>query len=463
MKKYSALFLLIIFCITTQHELFAQRAMRVLLGVKINLEDYSSGDYAGEVNSNNQPEGYGYCLFADSMWYAGQFLAGHITGEGLLINKNSKAVTIAKWEDGQLTGQYFKKGGKSLGIGVSTANHKRPPYLSRLCSFYDKYIINNVYSDTAFPSASKTTFILNKNEWNNVSVLYGQALDKNFQFNGNYLSYNSTNGKIDLQKANDGVYTGAIEQDGHNINYDFLDNNLNYKLQTYFTNPLPAWLQGADFRQRDDNKEKFFRRSDSNVPAWGSYTMQYGSDAGTAALLRICNLNSMLQPTGFMQEIVLSKGNIYRYIMGDIHLTKGDNGGHIGNGIAMQFNNDNEEFYISAGQLQSATPEEPERKQMLHSGVQLAYYAGTFSITIGDWDANNNIGKGYNIELNNGTIWRGDLRLNIPEGLGEFLTQASGKVLKENTIEKKVVTDVPVFKDISKPALFDKIFNIKMD
>ncbi len=442
---------IIFLCLCTTTSL-AQAPMASKQNTSIHLFTYTVGNYTGEINSAGQPNGYGECLFADSILYIGQFANGLISGEGISINKHTNNINIAKWRDGQLEGMYFRKQGKSLRLQEpeNGSGHYR-----RFCGFLDAGPMANVITGSTPANSTVVSFQLAKKDENAVTVLLYPTLNESFYCEGPALEYLSWNRRLSILTLKKGDYVSRESQ-----SYGIRDEGLQANLEARIGKPLPAWLAGAYFWKRDDNGELFFGRANATEPPGGTTNMEYISNGSGGAHIRVAKLNRMLEPYGFMQEVQLSGGDQYRYMLGNISLSHGATGAHSGTGVIMTCFTGNDDFQLSAGDVRQS--EDGANVQYIHSGFTISYFGGVYTIALGNWDERNSTGRGYYFALGN-FLFRGPLKENILDG--------DGDAVKEKGIASKVnfannnftaITQTQAFSPITAPALFDQLFDIDL-
>jgi hypothetical protein len=441
----------IFFCLNATTSL-AQATLVSKQNIPIRLFTYTSGNYTGEVNSAGQPNGYGECVFADSVLYIGQFANGLISGEGITINKNSNNINIAKWRDGQIEGLYFRKQDKTLRL---QENYAGISHYRRYCGFVPAGPMANVITGSTPATSSVVSFQVAKKELNDATVFFQPVVNDLYQGEGPTLSYLSWNRELNILDLANGDYV-RTEPD----TYDFLSDGLKEKLEAHIHKPMPEWLVGADFWKRDDNGELFFGRAHATEQPEGATNMEFVSNGSDGAHIRIAKLNRMLEPFGFMQEVQLSDGNQYRYMLGNITLAHGATGAHTGTGVIMSCFTDNDDFQLSAGDVRQS--ESGENVPYIHSGFTISYFGGQYTIALGNWDDQNSTGRGYYFALGN-FLFRGPLKENILDGDGDAVKEkgiASKIHYGNNTIT--TITQVPAFDPITAPALFDRPFDIDL-
>ena len=133
----------------------AQAPMRNIPALKLSYVSFTQGNYTGEVNRAGQPEGYGMCVFPDKSSYVGQFLAGRVTGEGVSIDPTRNDVVVARWVDGEKTGQYFKVVDKDLKLMLEKDGASA---IQRTCWVRYPLLCAVDWSDVTSAKAAQTRF-----------------------------------------------------------------------------------------------------------------------------------------------------------------------------------------------------------------------------------------------------------------------------------------------------------------
>jgi hypothetical protein len=442
MKYFLRIILTTAFYIVATFSVTAQQAMMIIKDLKISCLKNTTAYYKGEVNTAGQPEGYGECMFADSSCYTGQFTAGRINGEGVLINKPLGVIFIAQWEDGQIKGQYFATVRNQL---LLLENANGSSYTRRISYFDNTFLVAMHYSDTSAATTSLTQFRVNKYNRNGAAVVHSPSVNSSYGMEGVNVCVYPNGGGLWLNRTENGISTPILDKHGTK-----LSGISEKKLKQYISKPLPTWLNSFSF-----DWQQFYGFGLSYECVMKYETTEDGDGYLNLAKQQISNRNE------FRHELINIKEH-YRYIMGDISSSLFVHDNYSGNGVVMNCYSNKEPFNIAAGEIHDV--QNNGIAKFLRSGFQIEYFDSTYYIIIGDWDDKNEYGKGYRINPYEATFFRGNLKNFNPSGTGELLL-ASGKTAKVNVIngEPKVQNYVPAFSGIKTPALFAKIFDIEIN
>ena len=364
---------------------------------KINMvcDKFDNGDYYGEASSK-VADGYGMYIFADSSFYAGEFVLGAVRGNGVLYDKSGSVIKIGKWRDGKLVGDYLNTIFNDYKVQWYTVQDKKEYFRSAM-QVNNKFVITSNMLGALTNNKRNLITILDETS---LSTMYG-SLDNDLQYDGKYASFDYP-GTLKVNKVNHGVYESNItaEPSFNNSAIPNAENTLGYKFSN-FLYPIKG-LAGYD------NLENYFGKVNGNIPqGFGSMS----SDKINYHLLSaVFNAG---QPTGFKQEIYNTAADKFFYSGDFKEEYKDKNVIHSGSFAKVVYHSLND-VRIQIGEFALEG-----NSELLRKGINFKIGPGFCSVIFTDKTGSEEVG--YLMLPIGGAVYRGGMKDEKAEGIGEVL------------------------------------------
>ncbi|MEP6674157.1 MAG: WG repeat-containing protein [Ferruginibacter sp.] len=410
-KKTSSMFDVSYFLDSTKisdFNLFKANDFAALGKVNMICDKFDNGTYYGEA-LDNKADGYGMYIFEDSSFYAGEFSSGTVYGKGILYNKTDNTIWVANWNKGQPVNDYMNVVFNDYKAQWFTMMENKSVFRSAM-QINKKFVITSNMMGALTGNKRNLINILDETS---LSTMYG-ALDNDLQYDGNYISFDYPS-TLKVNKVNHGVYEKNVttEPAFNNSAIPNAEKTIGYKV-TDFIYPIKGITAYV-------NGENYFGRTDNNIPqGFGSYS----SEQSNFHLLT--SMFSAGQPTGFKQE-VFNMESIKYFYSGNFKEEwvdkKIQHSGTFAKVIYHQANDVNIEIgdFAIEGNLEA-----------LKKGINFKVGPGVCSVIFTDKTGKEEIG--YLMLPKDGNIYRGGMKNEKAEGLGEALAGKNNTIYKTNWI-----------------------------
>ncbi len=388
---------------------------------KINVpcDKFTSGIYNGE-QINNQPDGYGMYLFADSSFYCGSFLNGKVNGNGVLYNTGLEKAYIGNWANGKLTGDFYEVSCNGYRVDINTVYGSE--YVNRAGMWINEDVNRIATSNILQAFAKEKKGIYNNFTSNGtVDIMYTSFTNERTFFKSKTADFYSDGRESE-------IFDGSVHKTYSPVtDKQSFETDLSYAVPTFLYPPSTITL--------DDNFKYFGKTSLNKAEGYGNFVSRSGLNRLFTSMF------SNAKSYGFKMDVYNDKNKFF--YAGNFDLTTN---AHTGTYAKFNYANPKSvSIYIGSFTGDNET---------LDKGISIELSAANKAITFKY--SRDRVGKGYIMFPMQNVIYRGELVDVAAEGAGEVLE--NGAVSKMNYKAGRPAGSIDNFPQWVTPV-FTNIFN----